>query len=241
MDHYAILGVSPTATNLELNAAFKQKKNSSTLNNKVRNSYNLLKNRGRRNAYNRTRRAPNVAATLPATLPAVLPAEIDYTYVVEKLSSPPVYGSMVGYAQFDTTAINRLQEKINNLLNKNYKLHGDIIVTYGITPSTRMQASGTSVFPVEAEYSNDTMYQVLIKGYGTPDYREYKLLPVRTSSRESGSLHTERELRTQFLTDINKHLKEGWKLYSGPVELNFNHKITNNYAPWGYIYQALVK
>lgn len=57
MDHYAILGVSPTATNLELNTAFKQKKNSSTLNNKVRNSYNLLKNRGRRNEYNRTRRA----------------------------------------------------------------------------------------------------------------------------------------------------------------------------------------
>jgi hypothetical protein len=56
MDHYAILGVSPTATNLELNTAFKQKRNSSTLNNKVRNSYNLLKNRGRRNAYNRTRR-----------------------------------------------------------------------------------------------------------------------------------------------------------------------------------------
>jgi len=60
MDHYAILGVSPTATNLELNTAFKQKKNSSTLNNKVRNSYNLLKNRGRRNAYNRTRRAREV-------------------------------------------------------------------------------------------------------------------------------------------------------------------------------------
>jgi curved DNA-binding protein CbpA len=131
MDHYAALGVSPNAGNAELNNAFKRKTNAlnPTSNNNLtrrhtalrnvsvarkalKNSYNLLKNKERRNKYNKTRKTLNQNSKA-----------IDYTYVIEKLSSPPQYGSMVGYAKFDITAINRLEEKINALLNKKYKLY----------------------------------------------------------------------------------------------------------------------
>lgn len=75
MDHYAALGVSPNAGNAELNNAFKRKynslkpasnnnitrrhtllRNSSKARQNLKNSYNLLKNKGRRNEYNKTRK-----------------------------------------------------------------------------------------------------------------------------------------------------------------------------------------
>lgn len=75
MDHYAALGVSPNAGNAEINNAFKRKynslkpaqnnnitrrhellRNSSKARQNLKNSYNLLKNKGRRNEYNKTRK-----------------------------------------------------------------------------------------------------------------------------------------------------------------------------------------
>jgi len=79
MDHYAALGVSPNAGNSELNNAFKKKtnairapannnitrrhtllRNASLAKQALKNSYNLLKNKGRRNEYNKTRKVVNV-------------------------------------------------------------------------------------------------------------------------------------------------------------------------------------
>ena len=79
MDHYAALGVSPNAGNAELNNAFKKKsnalkppannnitrrhtllRNASLAKQALKNSYNLLKNKGRRAEYNKTRKVANV-------------------------------------------------------------------------------------------------------------------------------------------------------------------------------------
>jgi hypothetical protein len=75
MDHYDALGVSPNAANSALNNAFKKKtnairalpnsnitrrhtvlRNTSIARQTLKNSYNLLKNKGRRNEYNKTRK-----------------------------------------------------------------------------------------------------------------------------------------------------------------------------------------
>jgi hypothetical protein len=230
MDHYAILGVSPTATNLELNTAFKQKKNSSTLNNKVRNSYNLLKNRERRNAYNRTRRAPNVAATLPA--------EIDYIYVVDNLTKPGY-----SYPEWDSNGIRDFQVKVNEKLQAGYKLHGDPIVTRGVI-NKRWTTTTYPTTTSDRMYSNNIIYQVMIKGMGGEQFTSYKLLPIRVDMGEqsqASALPEEMKNRDNFIKDINTHLREGWKLYNKPVELEVNRNVANSYAPWGYIYQAFVK
>ena len=234
MDHYAILGVPPTATNLELNTAFKQKKNSSTLNNKVRNSYNLLKNRGKRNEYNRTRRA----AVLPATLPAVLPAEIDYIYVVDNLTKE-------GYSDpvWDPNGIRDFRRKVNEKLQEGYKLHGDPIVTKGAIKKTWTSTSYPTTTS-DTMYSNNMIYQVMIKGMGGEQFTSYKLLPIRVDTGEQSMVTIVPEQmkdRDAFIRDINTHLREGWKLYNKPVELEVNRNVANSYAPWGYIYQAFVK
>ena len=227
MDHYAVLGVPPTATNLELNTAFKQKKNSSTLNNNVRNSYTLLKNRGRRNEYNRTRRA------------ATLPAEIDYIYVVDNLTQNTHYS----YPQWDPNGIRDFQVKVNEKLQQGYKLHGDPIVTKGVIKKTWT----TTTYPrttSDTMYSNNMIYQVMIKGMGGEQYTTYKLLPIRVdmgSQSMASALPEEMKKKDAFIKDINKHLREGWKLYNKPVELEINRNVASSYAPWGYIYQAFVK
>jgi curved DNA-binding protein CbpA len=247
MDHYAALGVSPNAGNAELNNAFKKKTNAirappnnnitrrhtllrnSALERKaLKNSYNLLKNKGKRAEYNKTRK------TIPSK-------HIYYTYVIEKLTTnEDTHPSFPG-EKFDEKSISRFEEKVNTFVKKGLKLHGDIIVTSGIIPSTRMQTSGTSKFLVPAEYSNNMLYQVLINGYGKPDYTEYKLLPIRVFGNGSITLATEEERKKKFLKDINAHLEDGWKLYNGPVELQLNRNVTSIYEHRGYIYQAIVR
>ena len=247
MNHYAALGVSPNAGNAELNNAFKRKTNAlnpSSNNNPTRrhtalrnvsvarkelkNSYNLLKNKGRRNEYNKTRK------TSPSKY-------IYYTYVIEKLTTNEETHQSFPGEKFDEKSISRFEEKVNMQIKHGLKLHGDIIVTSGIVPSSRMMISGTSKFPVPAEYSNNIMYQVLINGYGKPDYTEYKLLPIRVFGNGSTSLATEEERKKKFLKDINTHLEDGWKLYNGPVELQVNRNVTSVYEHRGYIYQAIVR
>lgn len=247
MDHYAALGVSPNAGNAELNNAFKRKynslkpasnnnitrrhtllRNSSKARQNLKNSYNLLKNKGRRNEYNKTRKTNDSKY-------------IYYTYVIEKLTPNIERHPSYPEEDFDEKSISRFEEKVNTFIKRGLKLHGDIIVTTGIIPSSRMQTSGTSKFPVPAEYSNNMLYQILINGYGKPDYTEYKLLPVRIFGNGSVNLQIEEERKKKFLKDINTHLEDGWKLYNGPVELEINRNVVNSYAPRGYIYQAIVR
>ena len=229
MDHYAALGVSPDAKNAELNSAFKRKsntinpvtnnnitrrhtalRNASKARQALKNSYNLLKNKGLRNQYNKTRK------TEPSK-------KIDYTYVTERLSLPGPPGSRGYYEYFDVNSIIRFQRNINVLLKEGYTLHGDIIVTYGITRNLD-----------KLNHSDNTIYHALTKGYEKNEYTKYKLLPVRINNLEI-------ELKTTFLKDINKYLEEGWKLYHGPVELTLNRNVEDNRsAPRGYIYQALI-
>ena len=101
MDHYAALGVSPNAGNAELNNAFKRKynslkpaannnitrrhtllRNSSKARQNLKNSYNLLKNKGRRNEYNKTRKVPNQRSEA-----------IDYKIISQKIN-PRAYSNI---------------------------------------------------------------------------------------------------------------------------------------------------
>jgi CTP-dependent riboflavin kinase len=93
-------------------------------------------------------------------------------------------------------------------------------------------------------YSNNMIYQVMIKGMGGEQFTSYKLLPIRVDKGDqtlASILPEEMKHRDEFIKVINTHLKEGWKLYNGPVELEINRNVANSYAPWGYIYQAFVK
>ena len=197
----------------------------------------MLKNRGKRNEYNRTRRA----ATLPATLPAVLPAEIDYIYVVDNLTKPGY-----SYPEWDPNGIRDFQVKVNEKLQQGYKLHGDPIVTKGAIKKTW---TSTIYFTTTSDtmYSNNMIYQVMIKGMGGEQFTSYKLLPIRvgtTGEQQSivSIVPEQMKERDAFIRDINTHLREGWKLYGGPVELQINRHVADfRNGGGGYIYQAFVK
>ncbi len=84
----------------------------------------------------------------------------------------------------------------------------------------------------------------MIKGISGEQFTSYKLLPIRVDKGEqtlASILPEEMKEKDVFIKDINKHLNEGWKLYNVPVELEINRNVENRYAPWGYIYQAIVR
>ena len=85
----------------------------------------------------------------------------------------------------------------------------------------------------------------MIKGMGGEQFTTYKLLPIRVNTGEQSMVTIVPEQmkdRDAFIRDINTHLREGWKLYNKPVELEINRHVADfRHGGGGYIYQAFVR
>lgn len=202
MDHYAALGVSPNAGNAELNNAFKRKynslkpasnnnitrrhtllRNSSKARQNLKNSYNLLKNKGRRNEYNRTRK---VASSIE-----------DYKIISQQINprkhlpeSFPHYIDLSPQQEVDGIAkdLATFSKAISEELKKGYSPLGTPF--YSSSPNNIYQAlikdnknlSEMIIFPVMVDDKLDTRVFPLISEHTLKKgFRPYEM-PIRMRS-----------------------------------------------------------
>jgi curved DNA-binding protein CbpA len=208
MDHYAILGVSPDAGNVELNNAFKRKsnlltpasnnnitrrhyalRNASKAKQALKESYNLLKNKQRRNEYNRTRR--------------VIEEPSDYK-IISQLIQPKLHFTMRSHwddlsPQQELDGIGKdlqtFSSAISEELKKGYSLVG--IPFYSSSPNY--------------------IYQALIKD--NKELSEMIILPVIANDK----------IDARIFPVINENvLKKGFRPYESPIRMRSTHHMGAN-------------
>jgi curved DNA-binding protein CbpA len=216
MDHYAALGVSPTATNAELNTAFKDKskllipvannnisrrhralRNASRARATLKESYNLLKNRERRNAYNSTRRA----------------RPTDYK-IISQLIQPSRHFTLP-YQGADLSS----QQELEGI--------GKDLQTFSRTISEEFKKGYSPVGIPFYSSSPHYIYQALIKD--NKELSEMIILPVIANDK----------IDTRIFPVINKEvLKNGFRPYETPIRMRSTHHMGGNTI---FMFQAFIK
>lgn len=215
MDHYAALGVSPNAGNVELNSAFKRKnnslkpaqnnnitkrhtllRNSSKARQNLKNSYNLLKNKGKRNEYNKTRKV----------------GIEDYKIISQKIS-PRTHFRIESYHDLSP------QQELDGI--------GKDLATFSKTISEELKKGYSPIGTPFYSSTPHNIYQTLIKD--NKNLSEMITLPVIVDDK----------LDTRIFPLINDNvLKKGFRPYDTPIRMKSTHHMGGNTA---FHFQIFIK